>query len=82
MKILFTADPEIPVPPLYYGGVQRLVDSILRAMQDRGHMVGLVAHPESDCPADVFFSWPGESSQNKWGYGPQYRMFAQGCTRI
>lgn len=66
MRVLFTADPEIPVPPRLYGGVQRLVDTILRGIQARGHQVGLVAHPESESPADAFYPWPGLDSQNRW----------------
>ncbi|HEY9824592.1 MAG TPA: glycosyltransferase, partial [Stenomitos sp.] len=66
MRILFTADPEIPVPPRHYGGVQRLVDSILRGIQAKGHVVGLVAHPGSESPANAFYAWPGLNSQDRW----------------
>ncbi|HEY9851390.1 MAG TPA: glycosyltransferase [Leptolyngbyaceae cyanobacterium] len=65
MRILITADPELPVPPPLYGGVQRLVDSLVTGMQDRGHIVGLVAHPESTSPAEQFFPFPGIQSQQK-----------------
>ena len=64
MKILLTSDPEIPVPPELYGGVQRLVDSLLLGLRSRGHTVGLVAHPDSTSPADRFFPWRGTDSQN------------------
>ncbi len=63
MRILLTSDPEIPVPPLLYGGVQRLVDSLLHNLKSRGHKVGLVAHPESTSPADYFLPWQGQESQ-------------------
>lgn len=63
MRILLTADPEIPVPPPLYGGVQRLVDAILRGLQARGHTVGLVAHLDSTAPADRFFPFPALHSQ-------------------
>ena len=64
MKVLVTADPEIPVPPVAYGGIERVVDLLVRALQKRGHRVGLVAHPASSCPADERFSWRGSRSNH------------------
>ncbi len=66
MRILLTADPELPVPPPLYGGVQRLVDSILRELKARGHQIGLVAHPDSIAEVDRFFPWAGFESQRAW----------------
>jgi glycosyltransferase involved in cell wall biosynthesis len=62
MKILLTADPELPVPPRGYGGIERIVDALVRYFQSEGHFVGLVAHPDSTCPADSKFSWPAVAS--------------------
>ena len=64
MKILLTADPELPVPPTLYGGIERIIDLLVRGLRQRGHRVGLVAHRESTCATDMFFSWPGQQSQN------------------
>ena len=64
MRILLTSDPEIPVPPLFYGGVQRLVDSLILGLKSRGHEIALVAHPDSTSPANHFFPWKGIRSQN------------------
>jgi glycosyltransferase involved in cell wall biosynthesis len=58
LKILISADPPIPVPPVGYGGIERIVDTLVAAFQSRGHTVGLVAHPDSTCPADTLFPWP------------------------
>ncbi|WP_017654673.1 glycosyltransferase [Fortiea contorta] len=66
MRILITADPELPVPPKLYGGIERIVDLLVTQLQTRGHTVGLVAHPESTSPAAQFFPWRGERSQNKF----------------
>ena len=63
MRILFTADPEIPVPPVDYGGVQRLVDGLIREFRARGHTVGLAAHPDSSSEVDSFTPLPGRNSQ-------------------
>ena len=66
MRILLTADPELPVPPKTYGGIERIVDSLLRGLVGRGHQVGLVAHPDSESPAERFYPWPGSASQRSW----------------
>ena len=29
MRIAVTADPEIPVPPVLYGGIERIVDMLI-----------------------------------------------------
>lgn len=65
MRILLTADPELPVPPKLYGGIERIVDLLVTGLQSRGHTVGLVAHPESTTKASQFFPWWGKQSQNK-----------------
>ncbi len=64
MKILLTADPELPVPPPLYGGVQRLVDTLVTRLQAKGHTIGLCSHPLSTAPADYFLPWQGIQSQN------------------
>ncbi|MGL5080770.1 MAG: glycosyltransferase [Microcoleaceae cyanobacterium] len=66
MKILLTADPELPVPPVLYGGIERIIDVLARGLRSRGHTVGLVAHRESTSPIDRHFPWPGLKSQDKF----------------
>jgi glycosyltransferase involved in cell wall biosynthesis len=68
MRILITADPEVPVPPSTYGGIERIVDGLAAYCQRRGHEVALAAHPESQCPVQSFFPWPGSSSSS-WKNG-------------
>lgn len=63
MRILLTADPMIPVPPIGYGGIERIVDSLLREYRRAGHSVALLAHPASTAAADVHFGWPASSSK-------------------
>ncbi len=65
MRLLLTADPEIEVPPRLYGGIERIVDVLVRRLRAAGHTVGLVARPGSQCPNDAFFPWPGLSSLSK-----------------
>ncbi len=66
MKILLTSDPELPVPPKLYGGIERIVDLLVTGLQARGHTVGLVAHPDSTSPANELFPWTGKRSQNRF----------------
>lgn len=58
MRILVTADPTIPVPPTGYGGIERIVDALVRQYRAAGNEVALLAHPGSTAPADRRFSWP------------------------
>lgn len=47
MKILITADPFIPVPPIHYGGIERIIDMIICEFIRQGHEVILIAHKDS-----------------------------------
>ena len=47
MHIAITADPYLPVPPRLYGGIERVVDLLVRELTTRGHTVTLFAHPDS-----------------------------------
>jgi glycosyltransferase involved in cell wall biosynthesis len=58
LRILLTADPSLPVPPVGYGGIERIVDALARGFRGQGHAVGLVAHPDSTCAVDALFGWP------------------------
>jgi glycosyltransferase involved in cell wall biosynthesis len=51
MRILITADPYVPVPPVHYGGIERVIDMLVHELAARGHDVTLVAHPDSRTPA-------------------------------
>ena len=64
MRIALTADPELQVPPLLYGGIERIVDLLARSLVERGHAVTLFAHRDSTCPVPLV-GWPGSSSGGK-----------------
>jgi glycosyltransferase involved in cell wall biosynthesis len=64
MRIALTADPELPVPPILYGGIERIVDMLARKLVTRGHDVVLFARPGSDCPVPKI-GWPGLESSSK-----------------
>ncbi len=65
MRIALTVDPEIPVPPQLYGGIERIVDLLSRGLSGRGHNVTLLAHPDSNT-AGRLLPYPGRQSQNLW----------------
>jgi glycosyltransferase involved in cell wall biosynthesis len=64
LKILITVDPEIPVPPKLYGGIERIVFDLCYGLIKSGISVGLVANAESTTNVDRFYHWPGKKSQN------------------
>jgi glycosyltransferase involved in cell wall biosynthesis len=47
VKILMTADPELPVPPIHYGGIERIIWLLAEGLVSRGHDVTLIAHAQS-----------------------------------
>lgn len=49
MRILLLMDPGIPVPPILYGGHERLVHLFANEYARLGHEVTLLAGPESSC---------------------------------
>ncbi len=53
LRIALTADPYLPVPPRLYGGIERVIDFLARALVERGHTVTLFAHPESTTGGDL-----------------------------
>jgi glycosyltransferase involved in cell wall biosynthesis len=50
VRLLYLADPFLPVPPPRYGGIERIVASLARQARAAGHQVALAAHPDSDLP--------------------------------
>ena len=57
MRILLTADPFIPVPPKLYGGIERVIDGMIRGLRAGGDTVGLLAHADSHCDTDARYAW-------------------------
>ena len=64
MRLLLTADPALPVPPRLYGGIERIVGSLIRELRSRGHTVGLVAHRDSTEPVERLYPWPALRAQH------------------
>jgi glycosyltransferase involved in cell wall biosynthesis len=53
MRIAITADPDLPVPPRHYGGIERIIDLLVRGMVEGGHDVTLFAHVASKVPCTL-----------------------------
>ncbi|HTN00152.1 MAG TPA: glycosyltransferase family 4 protein [Pedobacter sp.] len=64
LKIALIADPELPVPPLLYGGIERIIDMLISGYIALGHEVSLFAHEDSVTPAKLF-PYKGKSSNGK-----------------
>lgn len=65
LKIALTADPELPVPPVLYGGIERIIDMLARGLVKRGHEVTLFAHSDSQSGGKLV-KWRGKNSRNPW----------------
>lgn len=66
LRLAITADPEIAVPPKLYGGIERIIDMLVRGLVGRGHEVTLFAHPDSSVPCRVI-AYEGNSFKSKLG---------------
>src|SRR5262245_55448827 len=61
-RVALTCDPELPVPPRFYGGIERIVDMLAKGLVARGHEVTLFAHRDSQS-AGRLIPWHGEDSR-------------------
>jgi glycosyltransferase involved in cell wall biosynthesis len=64
MKIAITVDPELPVPPLHYGGIERIVSMLIDEYSAEGHEIALFAHGNSTSKATLF-AYSGTNSRSK-----------------
>jgi len=53
MRIILLMDPFIPVPPVHYGGIERVIFDIACKYVDMGHDVTLIAGPNSQSPGKL-----------------------------
>jgi glycosyltransferase involved in cell wall biosynthesis len=53
LNIAVTVDPMLPVPPIQYGGIERVVEFVVNGLVERGHNVTLYAHPDSHTKAKL-----------------------------
>lgn len=55
LKIAITADPQLPVPPKLYGGIERIINMIIDIYIYQGHEVTLFAHKDSKANCKIIF---------------------------
>ncbi len=66
MNILIIMDPGIPVPPVKYGGIERIVYLLANAYQSQGHQVTLLAGPNSHCDGKTIVFGANKLERSKW----------------
>ena len=64
LNIAIVADPELPVPPLLYGGIERIINMLIQGYISKGHSVSLFAHKDSVNDAKLY-PYKGKTSQGK-----------------
>ncbi|HEX2659002.1 MAG TPA: glycosyltransferase family 4 protein [Polyangia bacterium] len=62
MRVTVIADPLIPVPPLRYGGSERIVGALCKGLVARGHQVRLLAGPGSRNYGELIVHRPSGAS--------------------
>jgi glycosyltransferase involved in cell wall biosynthesis len=53
MKILLLMDPFIPIPPIHYGGIERVIYDIACKYVEMGHEITIIAGPNSKSPGNL-----------------------------
>lgn len=66
MNILLIMDPGISVPPLKYGGIERVVYLLANAYAEQGHEVTLLAGPGSHCKGKTISFGINKTDCSKW----------------
>lgn len=72
MRIAVIAPPWLPVPPPAYGGTERVIDVLCRALQAAGHDLMLFTTGESTCPVER--RWVFETARRTDGATPVSEM--------
>jgi glycosyltransferase involved in cell wall biosynthesis len=67
-KILVIADSALPVPPVGYGGTERIVSYLVNELAARGHEVTLMAAPGSQSPGKLI-TYTDNRNKNKFFRG-------------
>lgn len=63
-NILIVADPYLPIPPPLYGGVERIINGLVKELKGTNYEVTTICHPDSTCDSNRI-SWPRLDSSRK-----------------
>jgi glycosyltransferase involved in cell wall biosynthesis len=66
MRILMIMDPGIAVPPVYYGGIERIIYLLAREYHELGHEVTLLAGPNSHCSGTTITFGENNAKRSKY----------------
>jgi glycosyltransferase involved in cell wall biosynthesis len=66
MRILLIMDPGIAVPPIYYGGIERIVYLLAQEYHALGHKVTLLAGPNSHCSGETITFGENNTERSKY----------------
>ncbi len=80
MKIALVAPPLLPVPPVRYGGIERIVGVLADGLQARGHEVTLFAPGDSHVACDLVATVPAGLWND--GFHPEPRPFYERTTEM
>jgi len=75
MKIILLMDPFIPVPPVHYGGIERVIYDIACQYVKMGHEVTLIAGPNSISPGKLITYSKNGEGYTKINYGTLYELY-------
>lgn len=67
MRVGLIAPPWVPVPPVAYGGIERMIDVLARGLQRAGVEVTLFATGDSTCPVPRKYTYE-DSSKLRMGH--------------
>jgi glycosyltransferase involved in cell wall biosynthesis len=66
MRILLIMDPGISVPPLNYGGIERIVHLLANEYHRLGHQITLLAGPKSKCNGSTIHFGTNNLHRSTW----------------
>ena len=72
MRIAIIAPPWVPVPPIAYGGIETMLDTLARGLDSAGHEVTLFTTGDSTCPVEK--KWVFDAASGIAGAGPSVEL--------
>lgn len=80
LRIAITVDPEIPVPPVKYGGIERVVSLLVSGLVEKGHQLTLFANPDSRVPCELV-PYAAQRSDGIWNSALNAARISERITR-
>ena len=74
MRIILLMDPFIPVPPVHYGGIERVIYDMANEYVAQGHEVTLIAGPGSKSPGRLITYGSNGDGSTKIDYSLLWKL--------